>query len=215
MLKLVSINIALPQAVSFNEGGKKYRTGIFKKPVNEEIFLDQNGLLGDGVGDKRFHGGKDLAVCAYFVDHYAFWESELNRELSPGAFGENLSLTGLDETKINIGDQFSLGEAEIEVSQPRQPCHKLNKVFHLQAMACKVQTMGYTGCYFRVKKMGLVNPNSKVKKIKDGQENISIDDINSLMFKEKKNIDLLRKVVNLEALSLEWREKFQKRLEVL
>ena len=136
----------------------------------------------------------------------------MDRELRPGAFGENLSMTGIDETKINIGDQYSLGDAEIEVSQPRQPCHKLNKVFNLQAMACKVQTTGFTGCYFRVKKIGMVQPDSEIRKIKDGKENISIEIINILMFKEKKNMDLLRKVVELEALSIEWREKFQKRL---
>lgn len=212
MLKLVSINIARPQNISFEEGKKKYRTGIFKKPVSKEIFLGENGFQGDGVGDTRFHGGKDLAVCGYFINHYKFWESELNRELRPGAFGENLSMTGIDETKINIGDQYSLGDAEIEVSQPRQPCHKLNKVFNLQAMACKVQTTGFTGCYFRVKKIGMVQPDSEIRKIKDGKENISIEIINILMFKEKKNMDLLRKVVELEALSIEWREKFQKRL---
>ena len=79
-------------------------------------------------------------------------------------------------------------------------------------MACKVQTTGFTGCYFRVKKTGWVKPDSEIIKIKDGKENISIENINVLMFKEKKNMNLLRKVVELEALSIEWREKFQKRL---
>ena len=68
MLKLVSINIARPQNISFEEGKKKYRTGIFKKPVTEKIFLEVNGFQGDGVGDTRFHGGKDLAVCSYFIN---------------------------------------------------------------------------------------------------------------------------------------------------
>ena len=155
MVKLVSLNISLPEKVSFNIGSKKILTGIFKKAVDEKIFLDELGFRGDGVGDPRIHGGKDLAVCAYFVDHFPYWQTELERELIPGAFGENLSLAGINETQIYIGDIFRLGEAEIEVSQPRQPCHKLNKVFDFQAMACKVQTMGYTGCYFRVKKNGL------------------------------------------------------------
>lgn len=212
MLELVSVNIAEPQMVAFSEGGKKYRTGFFKKPVTERLFLDELGFDGDGVGDSRFHGGKDLAVCVYFVDHFAFWESELNQKLRPGAFGENLSLKGANETQINIGDQFSLGEAVVEVSQPRQPCHKLNKVFSLQSMACKVQKTGYTGCYFRVKKKGWIKPDFQIKKIKSGKDKISIENINILMFKEKKNVDLLRKVVELEALSVEWRDKFKQRL---
>jgi MOSC domain-containing protein YiiM len=212
MVKLASLNIALPEKVNLNGGGKKLLTGIFKKPVDGKIFLDEVGFRGDGVGDPRIHGGKDLAVCAYFVDHFPHWQAELEREMTPGAFGENLSLSGINETQMNIGDIFRLGEAEIEVSQPRQPCHKLNKVFDLQAMACKVQTTGYTGCYFRVKKTGWVKPDSVVERIQEGLGKVSIEMVNVLMFKEKKNKDLLKKVASLQALSVEWREKFQKRL---
>ena len=212
MLNLVSLNIAFPEIVNLGGGSKKCRTGIFKKPVREKIFLNELGFHGDGVGDTRIHGGKDLAVCAYFTDHFSFWEAELNRKIGVGAFGENLSLAGINETKIHVGDKFSLGEAEIEVSQPRQPCHKLNKVFQFQGMACKVQTTGYTGCYFRVKKPGWVEPDFVIKKIQDGEEKISVEMVNILMFKDKKNSDLLKKVVNLESLSVEWRDKFSKRL---
>jgi MOSC domain-containing protein YiiM len=212
MIKLVSLNITLPEKISLNDGGRKVITGFFKKPINEKIFLDELGFRGDGVGNTRIHGGKDLAICAYFVDHFRHWKIELDREINPGAFGENLSLAGINETQIYIGDIFRLGEAEIEVSQPRQPCHKLNKVFDLQTMACKVQTTGYTGCYFRVKKTGWVKPDSVFKKIQEGLGKVSIEMLNVLMFKVKKNQDLLRKVVSLEALSIKLREKLQKRL---
>lgn len=211
MVKLVSLNIALPEKVSLNGAAKKVLTGFFKKPVSEKIFLDNLGFRGDGVGDTRIHGSKDMAVCGYFIDHFPYWQAELGREMKPGAFGENLSLAGTNETQVNIGDIFRLGEAEIEVSQPRQPCHKLNKVFRFQGMACKVQTMGYTGCYFRVKKPGWVELDSAIKKIQDGLGKFSIDSANVLMFKEKKNLDLLKKAAGLEALSNEWREKFQRR----
>ena len=212
MIKLVSLNIALPEKISLNDGGRKVITGFLKKPINEKIFLDELGFRGDGVGNTRIHGGKDLAICAYFVDHFPHWKIELDREINPGAFGENLSLAGINETQIYIGDIFRLGEAEIEVSQPRQPCHKLNKVFDLQAMACKVQTTGYTGCYFRVKKTGWVKPDCVFQKIQEGLGKVSIEMLNVLLFKEKKNQDLLRKVVSLQALSIKWREKFKKRL---
>jgi MOSC domain-containing protein YiiM len=212
MVTLVSLNIALPEKVNLNAGSKKLLTGIFKKPVGEKIYLDELGFRGDGVGDTRIHGGKDLAVCSYFVDHFPYWKAELEREMKPGAFGENLSLSGVNEKQINIGDIFRIGEAEIEVSQPRQPCHKLNKVFDLQAMACKVQKTGYTGCYFRVKKTGWVEPDSSMERIQEGLGNISIEAVNVLMFKEKKNPDLLKSVTSLQTLSIEWREKFQKRI---
>ncbi len=212
MIKLVSLNITLPEKINFNGVVKKNLTGIYKKPINEKVFLDELGFHGDGVGNPRIHGGKDMAVCAYFVDHFPHWKKELDREIKPGAFGENLSLAGINETQMNIGDIYRLGEAEIEVSQPRQPCHKLNKVFDLQAMACKVQTTGYTGCYLRVKKKGWIKPDSAFEKIKEGLGKISIEMVNVLMFKEKKNLDLLRKVASLQALSFKLREKLQKRL---
>jgi MOSC domain-containing protein YiiM len=212
MVNLVSLNITLPEKISLNGGGKKIITGFFKKPVNKKLFLNELGFRGDGVGDARIHGGKDLAVCAYFVDHFPHWKTKLDREIKPGAFGENLSLAGINETQINIGDIFRLGEAEIEVSQPRQPCHKLNKFFDLQSMACKVQTTGYTGCYFRVKKTGWVEPDLVLEKIQDGPGKISVEKVNVLMFKEKNNPDLLNNVVCLQELSEEWRTKFQKRL---
>ena len=212
MFNLVSLNISLPENVNLNGGSKKLLTAIFKKPVEGKIFLDELGFRGDGVGDPRIHGGKDLAICSYFVDHFSYWLEVLQRELKPGAFGENLSLSGINEKQIHIGDVFRIGEAEIEVSQPRQPCHKLNKVFELQAMACKVQKTGYTGCYFRVKKTGWVKPDSVLKKIKEGLGKISIEMVNVLMFKEKQNQDLLKKVACLQALSVDWREKFKKRL---
>jgi MOSC domain-containing protein YiiM len=212
MVKLISLNITLPEKISLNGSDKKNLTGFFKKPVNEKIFLDELGFHGDGVGNTRIHGGKDMAVCAYFVDHFSHWKNELDRKINPGAFGENLSLAGINEAQIFIGDIFRLGEAEIEVSQPRQPCHKLNKVFALQTMACKIQTTGYTGCYLRVKKTGWVKPDSVFEKIKEGIGKISIEMVNVLMFKEKKNQSLLRKVASLQALSIKWREKFKKRL---
>ena len=212
MFKLVSLNISLPEKVNLNGGSKKLLTAFFKKPVEGKIFLDELGFRGDGVGNTSIHGGKDLAVCSYFVDHFPYWQTELEREMKPGAFGENLSLSGINEKQINIGDVFRIGEAEIEVSQPRQPCHKLNKVFALQEMACKVQKTGYTGCYFRVKKKGWVESNSVFERIKEGLGIISIEMVNVLMFKEKKNQDLLKNVVSLQSLSVEWREKFKKRL---
>ena len=212
MLKLVSLNIALPETVNLGGGNKKCLTGFFKKPITEKIFLSELDFNGDGVGDTRIHGEMDLAVCAYFTGHFSFWEDELNRKIEAGAFGENLSLAGINETQIHIGDKFSLGDAEIEVSQPRQPCHKLNKRFQFQGMACKVQPTGYTGCYFRVKKPGWIKPDFVIKKLCDGDKKISIDMVNILMFKEKKNSDLLKKVVQLDTLSVEWRDKFLKRL---
>lgn len=212
MPTIQSINIAIPGNVVF-PNNRKIFSGIQKKPVEGKIFLDKLGFRGDGVADNRFHGGGDKAVCVYCVDHFPFWEKELNRELNYGAFGENLSVTGATETKVHIGDIFKIGEAEVQCTQPRQPCHKLNKIFDFQGMACRVQTMGFSGYYLRVLKPGWVEANSGITRLQDGANKVSVETANYLMHKNKKDWDGIREILSLEALSDEWRETFQKRLE--
>lgn len=210
-LKIISINIASPNLVSLDGGHKKTKSGIFKKPVSQAILLNCLGFEGDGVGDTRIHGGEDKAVCAYCVDHFPYWENKLQREIAPGSFGENLSLRGMTETDINIGDIFEIGMAQIEVSQPRQPCHKLNKVFNEQSMACEVQKTGFSGYYLRVLKTALVEPDASIKRIHEGS--FSIEKANALLRKGGANIQHMEELVSLPALSADWREMMQKRLD--
>jgi len=106
-LTIVSINIASPARVSLDGGPKKIRSGIFKIPISEPIFLNFLGFDGDGVGDPRTHGGKDMAVCAYCVDHFPYWKEKLQRNIVSGSFGENLSLMGMPETATSIGLKYN------------------------------------------------------------------------------------------------------------
>jgi MOSC domain-containing protein YiiM len=148
----------------------------------------------------------------YPADYFPYWEKVTGKKLSYGAFGENLSLTGLPETKIRIGDVFSLGEAEVQCSQPRQPCHKLNKIFEFQEMACQVQKTGFSGWYFRVLKPGWVEPGVPLKLIKQGDRGVTVDAANGLRHKDKNHIDKLREILSIDALSDSWREYFNKAL---
>ncbi len=211
-LKVVSINIASPECVSLGGGSKKYKSGIFKIPVTEPLFLYHLGFKGDGVGDTKIHGGKDLAVCAYCAEHFPYWTDKLQREIGPGSFGENLSLLGMPETAINIGDVFEVGTAQIQVSQPRQPCHKLNKVFNYQAMACNVQKSGFSGYYFRVIKTGVVKTGSLLKRIHKDPNEFSIEKANALLGKGGSNPQCMEELISIQALSNQWREMMQKRL---
>ncbi|NIP99508.1 MAG: MOSC domain-containing protein [Nitrospinaceae bacterium] len=188
-------------------------SAILKRPVGGRIFLDSLGFEGDGSADLRHHGGADKAVCAYCLDHYPFWEQELKRSLEPGAFGENLSLQGLPETEVHIGDIFQIGEARIQCSQPRQPCHKLNKVFGRQDMACRVQTTGFSGYYFRVLQTGWVTPGDPVDRVTRDPAGISVDEANTLMHENKNDGDGLRRILSVPALSESWRETFERRLD--
>jgi MOSC domain-containing protein YiiM len=214
-LKVISINIASPEYISLEGGSKKHKSGIFKTPVSEPIFLDYLGFEGDGVGDLKIHGGRDKAICAYCVEHLPFWSKKLQREISPGSFGENLSLLGMPETDINIGDIFDIGSAQVQVSQPRQPCHKLNKVFNDQTMACSVKKSGFSGYYFRVLKTGVVESHSLLKKTQKGSNEFSIEKANALLRKGGSNIPDMEELISIQALSDEWQKLIQKRLSRL
>ena len=211
MATLKSINIGKPEKIALS-GNRKMVSGIHKKPVKEKIFLDNLGFRGDGVADPRFHGGRDKAVCVYCVDHYSFWEKELKREMSPGAFGENLSVTEWTEKSVHIGDIFQIGEAKVQCTQPRQPCHKLNKVFDFQGMACRVQTTGFSGWYFRVTQPGWVTAGVEIVRIQEDPMRISVDIANDLMHTSKKDWKGIREILAVTALSDSWRETFTKRL---
>ncbi len=212
MAKVQSINVALPTQVILSNG-KPMRSAIIKKPVVGMIYMDEKGLLGDGFADKVHHGGSDKAICVYSIDHFPFWEKELGRKLSPGAFGENLSISNLDETSAHIGDIFRIGDAEVQVTQPRQPCHKLNKIFRYQAMACKVQTTGYSGFYMRVLKPGWVEPGMMFELIYADPGKFSIESAHYLLHNGKNEHETIKHILGVEALSDNWRSKFRKRLE--
>jgi len=211
MATLKSINIGKPERFIVS-GNRKMFSGIHKKPVEEKIFLDNLGFRGDGVADVGIHGGRDKAVCVYSMDHYSFWEKELNREMRPGAFGENLSVTEWTEKSVHIGDIFQIGGAQVQCTQPRQPCHKLNKVFDFQAMACRVQTTGFSGWYFRVTQPGWVENGVEIIRVKENPKRISVDSANHLMHKNKKDWQGIRALLSVTALSDSWRETFEKRL---
>ena len=142
-------------AVPYTRPGS--RSGIAKSPRKGPVRIGELGLEGDEQGDTRVHGGVDKAVHHYPFEHYAAWRAELGGLpvlAAPGAFGENLSSSGLDEGAVCIGDRYALGSAVLEVSQGRQPCWKLNDRFGVRDMARRVQDTGRTGWYYRVLRPG-------------------------------------------------------------
>ena len=214
MPAVVSVNITMPAQVSYN-GKDKIFSGILKKPVMESVFLDSLGFQGDGVADKRHHGGGDKAVCVYSLDHYPHWEKVLSKKITPGAFGENLTVSDLDENLVHIGDVFRVGETQIQVTQPRQPCHKVSKIFGLNNMSCQIQKTGFTGFYCRVIQPGWMKPGDKMVLVQKGTNQIAVGRANYLMYKDKKNLKGINELLSLDALSAEWKQFFATRLQKL
>ncbi|OOQ93571.1 MOSC domain-containing protein [Bacillus cereus] len=208
--EILSLNIGLQKEVMY--GGKLIQTGINKKQVKEPVFLSFLKFNGDGQADLVHHGGVDKAVCVYTGDHYPYWEKELNQELVYGAFGENITVSGMREEDVCIGDTFQLGEAIVQVTQPRQPCFKLAKKYNIPKLPLYFQDTGYTGFYFRVLKEGWILPVDTLKLLRPDPKGVSISFANRIMHKEKQNSEGLKRILEVNALSTSWRKTFEKRI---
>jgi len=135
------------------------RSAIGKRPASGPVMAGPLGLAGDEQADLAVHGGADKAIHHYPHDHYPAWAFELDAHpllAGPGAFGENLTTTGLTEDRVCIGDRFRLGEARIEISQGRQPCWKLDHRFQRKGVTARVIETGRCGWYYRVLEPGAV-----------------------------------------------------------
>lgn len=134
-------------------------TGIDKVPLPGPVEVGTLGIMGDEQGDRRIHGGPDKAIHHYPFEHYHAWKwliGEHPRLAQPGAFGENLSTVGVDETQVCLGDIFRCGSVLLEVSQTRQPCWKLNDRFEVSDMALRMQASAMTGWHYRVLESGVL-----------------------------------------------------------
>lgn len=206
-----SLNVGKPIELSF--GNKRATTGILKKPISKPVFLTSVNFIGDGQGDLVYHGGIDKAVCAYPAEHYPYWEEQLGRPLPYGAFGENLTLEGLTEKDVCIGDSFQIGEAIVQVSQPRQPCYKLGLLYERKDMPLLVQNSGFTGFYFRVLQEGMVSPSDELIRLYSQEKAISVAEANRIMHHDKSDLDAVQRILEVNELSGNWRMTFERRLE--
>ncbi|MED2011059.1 MOSC domain-containing protein [Brevibacillus borstelensis] len=209
-MQLVSINVGKPQTVMHN--GKEVSTAIWKYPVTDRRFLDWEQLDGDGQADRRFHGGKDKALMVYSYDHYSFWEEKLGQELAPGAFGENVTVRGLDESTVSIGDIFQLGEAVVQVSQPRQPCFKLDVRLQRSDMVSLIQQTGYSGFYMRVLETGMIGQDMEFRLLEKSSHNVTVSFINQIKYHKKDNLEAIRRILAVKELADSWRPSLEKRL---
>ncbi len=163
-MRVVSVNVGLPRTVTF--GKRSVRTGILKEPVSGAIPLGRLGFEGDGQADPRYHGGPEKAAYLYPLEHYAYWADVLKRsDLTPGAFGENLTTEGLVETEVRIGDVFAIGSATVVVTQPRTPCAKLGMKFGSMDFVRVFAAAGRPGFYLRVVEGGMVEAGDAITRL--------------------------------------------------
>ena len=211
-MKLISVNVSMPKNVQTPDG--PLRTGIYKEPVSGRVPVLRLNLAGDGQADLRVHGGVDKAVYAYPAEHYETWKRELGREdLSFGWFGENLTVEGMTEDQVRIGDVFRIGTALFEISQPRTPCAKLEFRSGLPGFARRFVLSGRSGFYLRVLEEGEVGAGDSIERIRRDPIPLSVREVNDLAYSEKdEDLEALGRAVRIESLTAAWRKRFQQRL---
>ncbi|CAN5863798.1 MOSC domain-containing protein [soil metagenome] len=207
-MKVVSLNVGLPRAQRY--GREEVRTGGVKKPVPHAL-LRSFGFVGDGQADLVNHGGADKAVCVYPHDHYAHWEKVFGHELEPGAFSENLTISGAVETGVCIGDVFGVGEAVVQVSQPRTPCSKLAGKNGQRLLTKWVGQTGYTGFYMRVISEGIVRSGDAFELVEGHPGRISIAAVNDIIFGRSEDAGLIENLANLPEFGADGRALFAER----
>ena len=151
---LVSVNVGRPRSVPF--GDATVSTSIWKDPVAGRVRVRGVNLDGDDQADRSVHGGPDKAVYAYSVDDYRIWSAELGRDVGPGSFGENFTIAGLDVSGALIGEQWQIGTAVFEVSQPRIPCFKLGIRLADPTFPRRFAAAERPGAYLRIVREGTV-----------------------------------------------------------
>jgi MOSC domain-containing protein YiiM len=174
--RVVTVNVGLPRDVTF--GKRRMRTAILKDPTNGAVPLRRLGFEGDGQADPRYHGGPDKAAYLYPFEHYAYWAEALGRnDLSPGAFGENLTTEGLLETDVRIGDVFEIGTARVVVTQPRTPCAKLGAKFGSMTFVRTFASAGRPGFYLRVVQEGMVEAGDAIRRLSTDARRPTVADV--------------------------------------
>lgn len=213
-IEIISINVlGKPELISSDY--QSVKTAFRKIPIETEgIELGMESFTGDIVQDKKHHGGNDKAICCYNSDHFIKWKNELGFDLGAAAFGENLTLKGdaALETNVFIGDRYQLGEAVVEVSEPRGPCYVIGIRYNYKQFPVHLQQTGFTGYYLRTIQAGIVNKTDKLIHLSSHPEKISVMDVNHIRYHDPNNKEEIKRLVNLKELSRDWREMFEKKL---
>lgn len=214
VLKVISVNVGLPREITWK--GRIVSTGIFKEPVAGRVAVRRLNLDGDRQADLTVHGGPDKAVYVYPSEYYQYWREQFpDMDLPWGMFGENLTVQGIVDARVFIGDQFRVGSALLEVRQPRLPCYKLGIKFQRDDILKRFLKSELTGFYFAVREEGEVAAGDTISLVSREAHGVSVTDITRLNSIEKRNQEKLRRAIAVRSLPEDWREYFSERLQHL
>ncbi len=210
-MKLLSVNVSEPKSVF--HGDRIIQTSIFKEPVNGRVMMREMNIDGDAQADLRNHGGVYKAAYAYSIENYDFWKKELKRsEFTYGQFGENLTVEGLTEDNVHVGDVFRIGGAVVQATQPRNPCYKLGIKMESAEFVRTFLESCRLGIYMRVLKEGEIGAGDAIERIKEDPERMTVREIARLRNIDTENLEKAKKALLIEALAPELKQEFQHRL---
>ncbi|MFS4456801.1 MOSC domain-containing protein [Maribacter sp. 2304DJ31-5] len=211
-MKVISTNIGTATTVTWN--GAEERTGIFKYPANEPLFLGKTDVKGDTVIDRVHHAGIHKACYLYSSGNYDYWKGKYpHLDWDWGMFGENLTIEGLDESVMRIGDIYKIGTALIQVSQPREPCYKLGIRFGTQEILGQFIDHNRSGTYVRVLEEGHIQKGDNVQLIEQSTNPLTVQQFFELMFVREKPRDTLDLFMANEAVPQYKKERYKKYLK--
>ncbi len=210
-MRLLSVNVSQPIAVEIGE--RRYHTGIYKSAVAGRLWLGRSQLAGDGQADMENHGGPNRAVYCYPHEHYAYWADELGRDdFEYGQFGENLSTSGLLESAVCVGDAFQVGEAIIQITQPRVPCYKLANKLGIPNFAKTFLQANRPGFYARVLEQGSLGAGDVIQQVAQDPVGMTVAEVNAALYLDQGDRTAVERALGIAALSPGWRRAFEKLL---
>jgi ferredoxin-NADP reductase/MOSC domain-containing protein YiiM len=201
---LISVNVGLPVDVEWQ--GKIVHTAVWKRPVAGRVMARRLNLDGDGQGDLAGHGGEHRAVMVYQLDSYRYWEAYLQRhDFEYGQFGENLTVDGLGDDQVCIGDRYRIGGALLEVTQPRVTCYRVGIRMNNPQMPALLVSHKRPGFYCRVIEEGEIGAGDEIVKVADGPEHVTVQEIDGLLYLPNRTPAQLRRALRVPALSAGWK----------
>jgi MOSC domain-containing protein YiiM len=193
--------------------GEVWTTGYVKTPRTGAVYVGKRNLEGDEQHHKKFHGGEFRPVLGYSAAHYALWQQEYGRDLPYGSFGENLTLDGLDETNVCLGDVFQIGDTvRVQVSQPRRPCDQIYMHLQIQGIRQRVDATRRTGWYMRVLAEGYIEAGMPVTRLEQPHPAWTIRWLHDVTDKPSAFRADLPALTQYEALTPNWRNRWMKHI---
>ncbi|RKR06523.1 MOSC domain-containing protein YiiM [Maribacter vaceletii] len=210
-MKVIATNISKPTTIVWN--GKEEQTGIYKYPVNEPIFLGKYDVAKDTVIDRKHHGGIHKACYLFSADNYEYWKNLYpNLDWNWGMFGENLTVEGLDEATLKIGNIYKVGECKVQITQPREPCYKLGIKFGSQNILKQFINHQSPGTYIKILEEGYVKAEDTFVLIEESDNSLTIQQFYNLLYAKVKDKEIIKTAISNPTLPEYKKEKLKKYL---